>query len=143
VRGESTISAPRQLLASGVLAEPWSTDTRFTRVDYRDVAEVAAIALTEDRLLHGTFELCAEGNLNRKEVALLLSTILGREITAARVDPDRLGEPGNPMRPMFDHYDHHDLLGNAVTLRAILEREPRTLRAYFEELASAPTQHQL
>jgi hypothetical protein len=36
---------------------------------------------------------------------------------------------------MFDWYDRHSLLGNALTLRAILGREPRTLRAYFEELA--------
>jgi uncharacterized protein YbjT (DUF2867 family) len=124
-----------KIVSTGVLAEPWSTDTRFTRVDYRDVAEVAAIALTEDRLLDGTFELCAEGNLDRKEVASLISQILGREITAARVDPNSLGEQAKPMRPMFDHYDRHDLLGNALTLRAILGREPRTLRAYFEELA--------
>jgi uncharacterized protein YbjT (DUF2867 family) len=34
------------IVSTGVLAEPWSTDTRFTRVDYRDVAEVAALALT-------------------------------------------------------------------------------------------------
>ncbi len=45
------------ILATGVLAEPWSTDTRFSRVDYRYVAEVAAIALTGNRLLDGTFEL--------------------------------------------------------------------------------------
>jgi hypothetical protein len=37
---------------------------------------------------------------------------------------------------MFEHYDHNGLLGCALTLRAILGREPRTLRAYFEELAS-------
>jgi hypothetical protein len=41
------------------------------------------------------------------------------------------------MKPMFDWYDRHSLLGNALTLRAILGREPRTLRAYFEELAGA------
>jgi uncharacterized protein YbjT (DUF2867 family) len=39
------------VVKTGVFAEPWSADTRFSRVDYRDVAEVAAIALTEDRLL--------------------------------------------------------------------------------------------
>ena len=36
---------------TGEYGEPWSAESRFTRVDYRDVAEVAAIALTEDRLL--------------------------------------------------------------------------------------------
>lgn len=121
---------------SGVLAEPWSNETRFSRVDFRDVAEVAAIALTEDRLLYGTFELCAEGRLDRHEVAALLSDVLGKEIRAQKVDPASLGAEADPMRPMFAHYDRSGLLGNPLALRAVLGREPRTLRAYFEELAS-------
>jgi uncharacterized protein YbjT (DUF2867 family) len=48
-------------IVEGAVAEPWSEETRFSRVDYRDVAEAAAVALTDDRLLYGTFELCAEG----------------------------------------------------------------------------------
>ena len=118
------------VLETGVLAEPWSTEHRFTRVDYRDVAEVAAIALVEDRLLNGTFELCAEGDLNRRDVAALISQILGREVRAERSNPDVLGEQARRMRPMFrDYYDRHGMLGNALTLRAILGRRPRTLRA--------------
>lgn len=127
-----------RMISTGVLAEPWSTETRFSRIDYRDVAEVAAIALTEDRLLYGTFELCAEGALNRHEVAALVSGVLRREIKADRVDPATLGPEAAPMRPMFDHYDRGDLRGNALTLSAILERKPRTLRAYFQKLADAP-----
>ena len=126
-----------KITSSGVLAEPWSTETRFSRVDYRDVAEVAAVALTEDRLLHGTFELCAEGALNRVEVAQLIGDVLHREISAERVDPATLGSDAAAMRPMFDHYDRHDLRGNSLTLSAILQRQPRTLRAYFQEFASA------
>jgi uncharacterized protein YbjT (DUF2867 family) len=123
------------VVETGVLAEPWSADTRFTRVDFRDVAEVAAIALTEDRLLYGTFELCSPGNLNRWEVASLIGKVLGREIRVERRDPNALGKIPQPMKTMFEHYDHHGLLGSPCTLRAILGREPRTLRAYFEELA--------
>jgi uncharacterized protein YbjT (DUF2867 family) len=33
----------------GVFAQPWSGDTYFSRVDYRDVAEVAAIARSIER----------------------------------------------------------------------------------------------
>jgi uncharacterized protein YbjT (DUF2867 family) len=124
------------IVKSGVVAEPWSTDTRFSRVDYRDVAEVAAIALTEDRLLYGTFELCAEGWLDRHDVAALIGEVLGRDITPARIDPDTLPAEMQAMRPMFDHYDRIGLRGNALTLAAILGRTPRTLRAYFEELAA-------
>jgi uncharacterized protein YbjT (DUF2867 family) len=126
-----------KVVETGVLAEPWSNGTRFSRVDYRDVAEAAAMALTEDRLLYGTFELCSEGWLDRHEIAALIGDVLGRGIEARRVDPATLGDAAEPMRPMFEHYDHHDLRGNALTLRAILGREPRTLRAYFEELASS------
>lgn len=126
-----------EIVKTGVIAEPWSNDTRFSRVDYRDVAEVAAIALTEERLLYGTFELCAEGALDRHEVAALISEVLGRKISPERIDPDTLGDAAQAMRPMFDHYDRVGLRGNALTLRAILGREPHTLRAFFEELAKA------
>ncbi len=126
----------QRVVQSGMLAEPWSDATRFSRVDYRDVAEVAAIALTTDTLLYGTFELCAEGALDRREAAALIAEVLGRDIRAHRIDPDAMGPEVQPRRPMFDHYDRHDLRGNALTLRTILGREPRTLRAYFAELAA-------
>jgi uncharacterized protein YbjT (DUF2867 family) len=126
------------VIESGVLAEPWSGETRFSHVDYRDVAEVAAIALTEDRLLHGTFELCAEGKLNRADVAALLSRVLRRTIKAERTDVNALGTISAPMKAMFDHYDHVGIVGSPLTLRAILGREPRSLQSYFEELAAAP-----
>lgn len=120
---------------SGVLAEPWSNDTRFSRVDYRDVAEVAAIALTEERLNGGTFELASESPKNRHEVAALISEVTGKKIRAEKIDPKTLGDDAKAMRPMFDHYDRAGLLGNPLTLEAILGRRPRTLRAFFQELA--------
>ena len=127
---------------TGTLAEPWSTETRFSRVDFRDVAEVAAIALTEDRLNYGTYELCAEGHLNRQDVAELISGVLGRKIQAEKLDLNAGPNAAKPddgqmasLKLMFDWYDRHALLGNALILRAILGREPRSLRAYFEELA--------
>ncbi len=122
--------------SSGVHAEPWSPETRFSRVDYRDVAEVAAIALTEDRLLYGTFELCADGWLNRHDVARVMGEVLGRDIQAKSIDPATLGDAATPMGPMFAHYDHYGIRGNALTLAAILGREPRSIKAYFGELAS-------
>lgn len=37
-------------MKAGVFSEPRSTETRFARVDVRDVGKVAAIAPMEDRL---------------------------------------------------------------------------------------------
>ncbi len=121
---------------NGVLAEPWSNNTRHNRVDYRDVAEVAATALMEDRLLNGTFELCADDALNRHEIVAMLSDILGQAVQARRIDPATLGAEADALRPMYEHYDQHGLRGNPLTLRAVLGRDARTLRAYFEELAA-------
>lgn len=130
-----------QIVQSGVLAEPWSVETRFSRVDYRDVAEVAAIALTEDRLLYGSFELCAEGWHNRTEIAAIISDVIRRPIAAARIDPAKAAAGAGPaasmLEKMFNWYDLRGLRGNSLTLEAILGRAPRTLRAFFEELASA------
>lgn len=129
----------KKVAVTGVLAEPWSCDTRFSRVDYRDVAEVAAIALTEDRLLYGTYELASDGWLNRHDVARLMGEALGRSVRAERIDANSLGDDIAPLRPMFAHYDRTGLRANALTLRAILGHEPRQLAEYFNELAATET----
>jgi uncharacterized protein YbjT (DUF2867 family) len=113
-------------------------------VDYRDVAEVAAMAFTSDRLSRGTFELCAPGLVDRVEMAAMVSDVLGRPVSAA-VTP--LGEfasalPEGPQRDgltrMMAHYDRHGFAGgNGLVLRAILDREPRSLLDYFCELAAS------
>lgn len=118
---------------TGVLAEPWSTHTRFSRVDYRDVADAAAIAITENSLVGGTYELASPGHLDRHDVAALIADVTGRDIRAARTDPRQLEVP-KPMRAMFDHYDHAGLLSNPLTLAAVLGRESRSLRDYFTDL---------
>jgi len=126
----------REIAETGRLVEPWSVKTRFSRVDYRDVAEVAALALTADRLLGGTYELCAEGVHDGEAVAQLLTRLLGREIRAERSDPAHVAPSGAPIRAMFEHYDRAGLVGNALTLSAILGRPPRTLEQFFRELSS-------
>ena len=129
---------------TGMFAEPYSADVPVTRVDYRDVAEVAAIALTEDRLRFGTFELGADGNLDRHGVARLMSDALGREVQADTVPfaewAEKTGIPmGGPTYPglkaMYAWYDAHGFLANSLTLNALLGRTPRTLGTYFQELA--------
>lgn len=128
---------------TGLFAEPYSNHSKICRVDYRDVAEVAGVALCEDRLTYGAFELCADGQLDRMEVAALMTRALGRQIEARAITYDewlvRSGMPADSLaaiglKRMFAWYDSHGLHGNVTTLRALLGREPRTLSAYFQEL---------
>ncbi len=134
---------------TGVLAEPFSATARIARVDYRDVAEVAAIALTEERLLNGAFELSADGGKDRGDLAAIAGQVLGRTITAAapgfeewaaKADLPYDDAQTRQLADMYAHYDRHGLPGNPFTLRAILGREPRSLQAFFTDLtAGTPT----
>lgn len=130
-----------EIVKTGAVFEPWSGKTRFSRVDYRDVAEVAAIALTEDRLLFGTFELCAPGILDRYDTAAIVGEVLSRRIEAHEPDRTKPKPTGDAaasgLNIMADWYDKHALVGNPLILSAILGREPRTLRSYFAELSQA------
>lgn len=125
------------------LAQPYALTSKMASVDYRDVAEVAAMAMTDAELSYGTFELCAPGMQDTHETAAILSEVLGRPIAAVQTPLDQYaarlpeGSFRDGMTRMMAHYDRHGLPGgNALVLRAILGREPRTLRDYFRELAS-------
>lgn len=125
------------------LGQPYSPSSKMCWVDYRDVAEVAALAITGNQLSYGTFELCAPGMVDTEEAAAMISQILGRTISAVQIPLDQFISqlPDVPSRTsmmhMMDHYDRIGLPGgNPVTLRAILGREPRSLTDYFRELAA-------
>ena len=133
------------VVETGVFAEPFSAAARVSRVDYRDVAEVAALALTADDLLNGTFELCADGGLDRGEVAALMSEVVGRRIEAAAPNFDNwMAQAKLPydehksaeLAAMYGYYDRYGLVGNGLALRAILGRDPRSMKQYFADLVA-------
>lgn len=125
------------------LSQPYSLSAKMCSVDYRDVAEVAAMAMTGNELSYGTFELCAPGMQDSYETAAILTEVLGRMITAVQIPLHQFASqlPEGPfrdgMRRMMAHYNGYGLPGgNPLVLRAILGREPRSLKEYFQELAS-------
>ena len=128
----------------GKITMPYSKEAKLTYVDYRDVAEVVAIAFAEDTLSYGTFELSAPGMVDRAEIAAIMSEALGKTVVADEIPvaawKQNASLPDGPMKEglikMFTHYDAHGFHGgNALVLKAILGREPRTLRQYIHELA--------
>ena len=126
----------------GVFVMPYSKDSAMTFVDYRDVAEAAAIAFTTDDLVHGTFELAAGGMVTRSELAALMTRYAGREVVAQDGDPS-IALQGLPdaslsdgLLAMFADYTAHGFHGgNSLALRTILGRTPRSLNDFFAELA--------
>jgi uncharacterized protein YbjT (DUF2867 family) len=138
-------SSWKAVVEKGRFALPYSKYAKASYVDYRDVAEVAAIALTSDQLDYGTFELCDAGMVNRVQLTGMMSEALDRPIEAgeptfeewAQLAKIPAGAVREGLKKMYAHYDRYGFPGgNAVVLRAILGREPRPLRQYFYELVS-------
>lgn len=132
------------VIRQGRFSLPYSKLAKACYVDYRDVATVAAIALTGNELGYGTFELCAPGMVNRVELVAMIGAAIGRTIEAGESSlnewaqaaqiPDGLREN---LRVMYEDYDQFGFPGgNAIVLRTILGREPRSLQQYFQDLAS-------
>lgn len=127
----------QQARAGGALAMPWSKHSQMTYVDYRDVAEVAALAFSDERLSYGTFELAAGGMIDRVRLAELFTAASGIPITAQDLPAGALpASLPEGLRAMFAEYDRHGFHGgNSLVLRSILGRSPRSLEDYVAELA--------
>ena len=129
-------------MRTGQLAEPFPNDVKIARVDYRDVAEVAAIALSGERLSYATLELSA-GMFDRNEIASIMSEELGRKIHPVELSFSEWVAGANLpygerelelLSKVHEHYARYGMGGNSLTLAAALQREPRSLRQFIREL---------
>jgi uncharacterized protein YbjT (DUF2867 family) len=122
---------------SGVLRSYWGLRTPQSLVDLRDVAEAAAVLLTEDGLDGGTFEAAGPEPLSAPRLAELIGARLVEEVVAEDVIPG--GEiptsyAARCRRTMFDHYRAHGFLGSPRMLTDLLGRPPRTFAEHLADL---------
>jgi uncharacterized protein YbjT (DUF2867 family) len=127
----------------GEIVMPYSNLSKMSYVDYRDVAEVAALAMTGRELSYGTFELSSPGMYNRFDLAALMSEALEQNVEAREISPEKWAQqvqiPAGPLREgltaMNKDYDKYGFSGgNALVLKTILGREPRTVKQFIQEL---------
>src|SRR5450432_129948 len=127
----------------GQIIMPYSKLSKMSYVDYRDVAEAAALAMTNTELSYGTFELCSRGTYNRVDLAELMSAALGKNVEASEIPTDQwakqvqipAGELRDGLIAMNKEYNQYAFSGgNALVLKTILGREPRTVHQFIEGL---------
>ena len=125
--------------ATGVLRSPWGLQRAQSLVDLRDVADAAAVLLTEDGLDGGTYEVAGPEPLTAPRIAALFTAALVREVRAVDVPPDGPVPPveryaARCRRLMFDHYRAHGFVGSPRVLEALLGRPARTLADHLANL---------
>jgi uncharacterized protein YbjT (DUF2867 family) len=127
---------------TGVFASPWGLAQAQSLVDLRDVADAAAVLLTEDGLDGGTFEAVGPEPLTAPWIAALLADRLGREVRAVDAVPDGPVPPvgttsgeyaAHCLRRMFDHYRAHGFVGSPRVLEALLGRPARTFAEHLAQ----------
>ena len=133
------------IVKQGVYAVPYPVETRLSLVDLDDVAEAAAIVLTEPGHAGATYELAGTEALTQVEVTEALSQNLGRPVRAEqqsiegweqRAREAGMGDyPRETLIKMFRYYERHGLVGNPKVLGWLLRRRPTTFAAFAERTA--------
>ena len=122
--------------ASGILRSPWGLTQAQSLVDLRDVADAAAVLLTDEGLDGGTFEAVGPEPLTAPRIAELLGEWLGRDVRAVDAvtdGPVPEEYAARCARLMFDHYRAHGFTGSPRVLEALLGRPARTFAAHLGE----------
>ena len=119
----------------------------MSRVDVRDIAEAAAIALTQSGHAGKTYELAGPDIFTGAQTAAAWSRALGRSIAYAGNDLDQWEKTFRPYltpttlydyRLMYDWFQKHGLIATSEELRsltALLGHAPRGYDAYVQEAA--------
>jgi len=140
------------IIEEGRYAIPYSVETRISMVDLEDVAQVAAITLTEthpetNRPLHSgaTYELVGAPTLSQIEVAEILSQQLGRTIIAESIPLEtwefRAKSAGmsdyqvDTLVKMFEYYNNYGFEGNSQVLECLLPKPVTSFRTFIESVA--------
>ncbi len=128
-----------KLLEGGVYRVPYPIETGISLVDLEDIAQAAAVVLTEPDHIDATYELVGTGPITQSQVAAVLSEVLGKDIQAQRI-PYKTWETqalknglGSYQRytllKMFQNYKEFGFSGNSLVLGWLLGRQPTTLES--------------
>ena len=133
-----------RVVEEGVHAMPFSVDRKFNVVDLADLAEATTRVLLDPVHLYGTYELAGPEALSQRDMAAIITDVIGRPVRAEAVSIADLRKKGKAaglsddrieqMTIMNGHYDSHGFLGSPVTLRALLGREPTTFETFVRRI---------
>ncbi|MBX3567892.1 MAG: NmrA family NAD(P)-binding protein [Rhizobiaceae bacterium] len=126
--------------AEGIYERPYRVDLPMAMVDIVDLAAAAAVVLTSERYVGGSYELAADGSMSHAAMAEVLARLLGKPVRAARYAPSEWRRRNAARFPedylkiyaaMCRHYDRFGLPGgNGASLSMILGRSPATFEGF-------------
>jgi len=142
---QNVLSQWEDVLQQSIYAVPYAVETRLGMVDLEDVAEAAAIVLTEPGHGGATYELVGPQVLSQTEFAEILSQELGRQVCAETIPTStwksRARNSGlsdyqvNTLVAMFRYYERFGFWGSPRVLTWLLGRRPTTFASFVGRVA--------
>lgn len=128
----------------GVYPIPYPAETRLSFIDLFDVAQAAAIVMTESSHQNAIYELAGTQGLSQSEVAGILSRGLNRSVKIKVIPLSEWEAQAQAtgsdeyqveaLSRMFRYYEQFGLSGNPNNLNWLLPYPPSTLEFFIERL---------
>jgi uncharacterized protein YbjT (DUF2867 family) len=135
------------MAGNGIYRVPYPIETRLSLVDLDDVAEAAALVLTEDGHSGATYELVGTTPVSQIEIAETFGRVLNKPVRAEAESTEsweqRARSAGMDARQretlirMFQSYARDGLKGNPNVLGWLLGRPPTSLASFAARMAAA------
>jgi NAD(P)H dehydrogenase (quinone) len=136
-----------RMVGDGIYRVPYPIETRLSLVDLDDVAEAAALVLTEDRHSGATYELVGTPPISQIELAVTFGRALNKTVRAEAESTEsweqRARSAGmdaqqrETLIKMFQSYARDGLRGNPNVLGWLLGRPPTSLASFAARMAAA------
>lgn len=130
------------MVERGVYAVPYSLDSRQSMVNLNDVAEAAALVLTQTGHAGAIYELVSRDAPSAREIASAVSERIGRAVRPEQLDraaweaQARTGGMNDyavtTLLKMFAYYERYNFCGNSHVLGWLLGREPGRLADFLD-----------
>jgi uncharacterized protein YbjT (DUF2867 family) len=129
---------------TGIYQVPYPAETRLSMVDLEDVAEAAAIVLSQPGHIGASYQLVGPDILTQLEVAEIIGQHLERRVVVEQVSledwegdarSNGLGEYQiRSLIRMFRYYGSYGFWGNSNVLSTLLVREPTEFTGFVKRI---------
>ena len=142
---QGLLTVAGSIAAEGRLYAPIG-DAKVSAVDVRDIAAVAAVALTEPGHEGATYTLTGPASITHAQMAAALTAALGRDVTFTDVPPEAFADSLRGILPPWQveglledyaHYRRGEAASVSSAVAEITGRPPRDIQQFARDYAPA------
>jgi uncharacterized protein YbjT (DUF2867 family) len=135
-----------QISNDGIYTIPYAPETRLSMVDLEDVAQVAAMVITQPSHQSAVYELVGVAAMSQMDVANALSEQLNHPVTVKVVTLEEWERNTRAsgmsdyqvttLIKMFRYYERYGFEGNSNVLNCLLQRPPASFLDFVRRIIS-------